>query len=379
MGGRRQEAGPGTPLRHLSKHKMLRDNPRRKSNCTDKSFRLPFAVCRLPSCLLIVAICVLTAGPRAFAQGNAWVRQPAGTLAWLHSVFFFDQNRGWVVGSRGSLLATEDGGRSWKARPRPSEDVLVDIYFVDEFNGWVVCERNVYDLKTKDEPRTYLMNTTDGGEHWKRVNIRGLDANARLVRAFFRPSGRGWTFGEGGAIYTSPDSGASWVRFQAPTRHLLLGGTFIDNDRGWLVGAGATILQTSDGGETWHHSPLAGAKNIRLNSASFVNNRLGWTVGSGGSVYRTVNGGRTWQAQNSGVSADLLDVKFLDAFEGWAVGAEGTLIYTNDGGSRWTVEQSGTTHPLERVFFTDRTHGWAVGFGGTILAYVPAEALELRK
>jgi photosystem II stability/assembly factor-like uncharacterized protein len=87
-----------------------------------------------------------------------------------------------------------------------------------------------------------------------------------------------------------------------------------------------------------------------------------------------LNGGRTWQLQSSGVTADLNDVKFVDAQEGWAVGAEGTIIYTNDGGLNWTTERSGTEHPLERIFFVDRTHGWAVGFGGTVITYVRPQA-----
>jgi photosystem II stability/assembly factor-like uncharacterized protein len=300
-------------------------------------------------------------------------------MAWLHSVFFLDQNRGWAVGSKGALLATEDGGRSWKAKPRPSDDVLRDIYFSDERNGWLVCERNVYELKTKEDPRTYLMNTKDGGEHWNRVSIDGVDVDARLVRAVFRPRGRGWVFGEHGAIFKSRDWGENWIKLQSPTRNLLLGGAFIDDYRGWLVGAGSTILQTSDGGETWHRSKLPDAKDVRFTATSFVDNRVGWAVGSAGNVYRTVNGGRTWQAQNSTVSADLLDVKFLDALEGWAVGAEGTIVYTHDGGLNWRAEPSGTTHPLERVFFANRTHGWAVGFGGTIVAYVRAEPPGLRR
>ena len=337
-----------------------------------KGLLLPSAVCHL----FLTALLATTLTPQALAQG-AWKHQSSGSLAWLHSVFFLDQNRGWAVGSKGALLATEDGGRSWKAKPRPNEDVLRDIYFADELNGWVVCERNVYELKTKEDPRAYLMNTTDGGENWNRVDI-AVDIDARLVRAIFSPSGRGWAFGEFGAVFTSRDSGANWTRLHSPTRHLLLGGTFIDDYRGWLVGAGATILQTSDGGETWHLSQLPDAKGVRFTSTSFVDNRLGWAVGSGGSVYRTVNGGRTWQRQYTNVSADLLDVKFLDAAEGWAVGDEGTVIYTKDGGLHWTVQQSATTHPLERVFFASRTHGWAVGFGGTILAYVRAEAPKLR-
>ena len=296
----------------------------------------------------------------------------------MHGVFFVDQSHGWVVGSKGAFLATEDGGKTWTTRPRPSDDVLRDIYFSDPLNGWIVCERNIYQLKTKDDPRTYLLNTTDGGEHWERVTIPDLDVDARIVRAVFSPTGRSWVFGEGGAIYTSPQAGANWTRLKTPTRHLLLGGTFIDDNRGWVVGAGATILQTSDGGETWHLSQLLDAKGVRFNATSFVDDRLGWAVGSGGTVYRTINGGRTWQPQNSKVSSDLFDVKFLDSAEGWAVGSEGTVIYTLDGGLNWVPEPTGTTHPLERVVFADRQHGWAVGFGGTILNYVRAEAPRMR-
>ncbi len=337
-------------------------------------FLLPLLPAALSYCLLSALL-----ASAAAAQSGAWKRQPTGSLAWLHAVFFLDQHRGWVVGSRGTFLATADGGATWQVKPRPAEDVLRDIYFVDELNGWVVCERNVYDLKTKDEARTYLMKTSDGGANWKRVEFSGVNVDSRLVRAIFSPSGRGWAFGEGGAVYTSQEAGGKWVRIQLPTRHLILGGTFIDDYRGWLVGAGGTILQTSDSGETWQLSALLDAKDVRFTATSFPDNRRGWAVGSGGSVYRTINGGRTWSAQTSGVAADLLDVKFFDAFEGWAVGTDGTLIHTTDGGQLWTAEQSGTTHPLERVFFADRTHGWTVGFGGTILALVRAEAPRLNR
>ncbi|HKG79433.1 MAG TPA: hypothetical protein VKA78_08440, partial [Pyrinomonadaceae bacterium] len=42
----------------------------------------------------------------AFAQTGTWARQRTGTMSWLHSVFFLDQNRGWAVGSKGTLLRT---------------------------------------------------------------------------------------------------------------------------------------------------------------------------------------------------------------------------------------------------------------------------------
>ena len=327
----------------------------------------PTIMTSFPVSLLLL---VLVAFP-AVAQTGTWARQRTGTMSWLHSVFFLDQKRGWAVGSKGTLLRTLDGGETWQQRAASTEDVVRDIFFTDDQNGWMVCEVNAYQLKTNEDPRAYLMKTTDGGEHWKRIEIKGFDVDAILVRAVFNRNGRGWTFGEAGSIYTTHDSGDTWTKLRSPTRRLLLGGTFVDDDRGWIVGAGATIIQTSDGGDTWYQSTLPQVeKSVRFTATSFVDNRKGWAVGSAGSVYRTVNGGRTWQQQESTVDVDLFDVKFVDALEGWAVGAEGTIIHTNDGGEHWTTERSGTQHLLERVFFTDKNRGWAVGFGGTIVAYL---------
>jgi photosystem II stability/assembly factor-like uncharacterized protein len=333
----------------------------------------------MPTALKSVLLLLLVAFP-AFAQNGTWARQPAGTMAWLHAVYFIDQNRGWAVGSKGTVLQTLDGGNTWKPRGASTDDVVRDIFFTDEKNGWLVCEVNVYQLKTREDPRAYLMKTTDGGEHWKRIEIEGFDVDSILVRAVFSSNGRGWTFGEAGSIYTTRDSGDTWTKLQSPTRRLLLGGMFVDDDRGWIVGAGATIIQTSDGGETWYQSTLPQVeKSTRFTAATFVDNRKGWAVGSAGSVYRTVNGGRTWERQESTVPVDLFDVKFVDALEGWAVGAEGTIIHTVDGGEHWTTERSGTEHPLERVFFASRNRGWAVGFGGTVVAYLRGEAASASK
>lgn len=336
---------------------------------------LPTVFCRL-ILILLTAHCTLHT-----SSASSWQRQQTSSLAWLHAVFFIDQDRGWAVGSRGTLLATADGGKSWQAKSRPTTDVIRDVYFNDELTGWLVCERNTYQLKSNDEPLSYLMKTQDGGESWERIAIRGADA--RIMRAVFGREGRGWLFGEGGSIFSTHDSGATWIKKPTPTRYLLLGGTFIDERNGWLVGAGSTLLLTSDGGETWNHGRLQQTANVRFNSTSFVNARVGWAVGGGGAIYRTTNGGASWQALNSGVTTDLFDVKFLDSSEGWAVGAEGVVLHTTSGGLRWSTVRSGTPHALERIHFTDRTHGWAVGFGGTIIAYggpaTRVEAPRLRR
>ena len=346
---------------------------------------LPTVKHLLPS-LFCLSLLLLTANwllPTARAAG-AWTKQRSGSLAWLHAVYFLDEQKGWAVGGRGTLLSTDDGGTVWRASKRPTEDALRDVYFADEQNGWLVCERSIYDLKTKEEPRTYLLRTIDGGATWKQINVIGKDVDARLVRALFTDAGRGWAFGEEGALYTTRDGGDSWEKQRVPTRNLLLGGWFLDSQQGWLVGAGSTLLQTSDGGETWRTGTLLGtepvsarsdaSRRVRFNAASFVDRRRGWAVGTEGRVFKTTDGGRTWSAQNSSVQADLYDVKFLDELEGWAAGAQGTLLHTVDGGKVWRVVPSGTTHALERLCFAGRTRGWVVGFGGTIISYTPNAA-----
>ena len=206
--------------------------------------------------LLCSCLIVLSSVSHATAQSGSWVRQKAGTMAWLRSVFFHDQNRGWAAGSKGTLLHTTDGGQSWQVRANVGNDIIRDIFFLDQQTGWLVCEVNAYELKTKEEPRAYLMKTTDAGETWKRIELKGFDIDSILVRAVFSRGGRGWTFGENGAIYTTRDAGETWSPLHSPTRRLLLGGIFVDDDRGWIVGAGATIIQTSDGGDTWYQPRL---------------------------------------------------------------------------------------------------------------------------
>lgn len=328
---------------------------------TNASVRHGLRAKAIVSAVSLILILSLTANA-------AWTRQQSGTMAWLHAVFFLNERIGWVAGSSGTLLMTVDGGETWAALERPTEDTIRDIYFSDASMGWIVCERDIYKLRTKEEARAYLMKTVNGGRSWQRVSLGGADVDARLVRAIFTEGGRGWAFGEAGALYSTSDGGSSWSRHVPPTRYLLLGGTFLDRDHGWLVGAGATILQTYDGGETWRAGIVYG-KDVRFTAVSFVEPRIGWAVGSAGRIFMTLDGGRTWHAQNSPVQADLTDVKFLNASEGWAVGADGTLLHTTDSGIHWNVEQSGTTHPLERLFIAGQNRAWAVGFGGTILSY----------
>src|SRR5205085_5298902 len=225
---------------------------------------------------------------------------------------FVDGRRGCAVAGRGALLQTADGGEHWELRRPPAEDALEDVFFTDQRTGWVVCVRSAYAPMKKDEPRSYLLKTADGGETWARVDVTGAGEDLlQLARVRFADAERGWVFGEEGALYATADGGQTWTRLRVPTRHLLLGASLLDARQGWLVGAGSTLLQTTDGGVTWREGSASPSSSIRLNAVSFADARHGWAVGARGAVLATSDGGRTGGAQALGTESDLSDVKFF--------------------------------------------------------------------
>lgn len=293
-----------------------------------------------------------------------WTKQNSGTFAWLHSIYFLNENKGWIVGSQGTFLSTDDNGNSWKQSRRFTEDRIRDVYFADERNGWVLCERNIFNLGAASP--SYLMKTSNGGESWEKVEFgEGRD---RVARMFFTKSGYGYAVGESGVFFSMQDDKKTWKKTPIPSRYLLLDGNFTDDLHGAIVGGGRTILFTEDAGLTWNKAIVSGKSESKLNSIFFVNPRTGWAVGSNGKIYATANAGKFWREQTSNINKDLTDVYFTSASEGWAVGDAGAILYTRTAGSVWNAVESNARHKLEKVFFVGKK-GFAVGFGGTILVY----------
>src|SRR5215813_5778465 len=129
----------------------------------------------LVSCAVLCLAVAATTAAQEGANEGTWSRQTAGTMTWLRSVFFINAERGWAAGGKGTVLSTEDGGKTWKITFTSFDDVVRDVFFIDEKNGWLVVEANQYRLKTSEDPRAYLMKTSDGGKNWKRVELKGTD------------------------------------------------------------------------------------------------------------------------------------------------------------------------------------------------------------
>jgi hypothetical protein len=49
-------------------------------------------------------------------SGKTWTLSPTGQTAPLRALHFIDEERGWAVGSLGTILSTTDGGRNWRVQ-----------------------------------------------------------------------------------------------------------------------------------------------------------------------------------------------------------------------------------------------------------------------
>lgn len=311
----------------------------------------------LPLLFLLVAL---------FQTANAdWTKQKSNTLAWLHDVYFLNNQIGWIAGSSGTLLSTKDGGKTWEKNKNLNNDTFRQVYFTDDQNGWLLCERDLFALG-KNSP-SYLLKTADGGTTWERIEFTG-NQRKRITKIFFNKYDSGSAVGENGAFYAMSNDQKIWKPQPSPAKFLLSDGIFTGEWSGVIVGAGGSIFYTEDAGLSWLKASIFGEQNAKLSAVFFINQKTGWTVGAEGKVFQTINGGKVWREQKSNVVKDLKSVFFVNTAEGWAVGSEGTMLHSTTAGNVWTAVDSNAKHNLEKVTFVGNK-GWAVGFGGTILSF----------
>lgn len=332
--------------------------------------------------LVLLTICFLA----AYAQDNAssatdeWVAQNSGVLNRLHGVFFADRKQGWIVGSNGLLLTTNNGGEKWERRAAINREVLRDIYFLDPQRGFVLGEYTVFNRPSSDIPksRAFMLASSDSGKTWNDLSLVDdglkLDDPKRysglgILRMIFVDDRVGWACGEAGLMLVTRNAGRTWQRQPLPINKLFFDVSALDESNAWTAGGGGVILRTVDGGKNWNEQLTGTTKTLR--GIHFIDAKRGWAVGSGGAIITTTNGGNRWQAQVSGTEENLNTVYFASKTEGWAAGDRSVLLHTIDGGTHWERIALKTRSDLTRFFFIAPDCGWLIGTNGAIFKYQP--------
>jgi photosystem II stability/assembly factor-like uncharacterized protein len=211
--------------------------------------------------------------------GDTWQPQTSGVYDLLVSTQFTDANKGWAVGEAGVVLHTVNGGATWSSTIVPSDSTEhQSVFFLDEQRGWVVG--------AVDES-ALLIQTLNSGASWKTVLHDTSYGPMRCVQ--FIDASTGWVGGMGGVILKTQDGGATWTQqFKANDGDQVRGLYFHNAQIGWAIGLKNKFLYTSNGGAVW--DSVATPVSKRLTDVHFIDAENGWAITSAGGTGSSTKG-----------------------------------------------------------------------------------------
>jgi photosystem II stability/assembly factor-like uncharacterized protein len=201
----------------------------------------------------------------------------------IESVFFVNEQYGWICGDKGMIEKTEDGGVTWKQQVTPTDLRINKIHFINSLEGWATGGE-----RRGEELRSILLRTSDGGTKWSVID----EEEAKdLSPVFFTSPHHGCGINDDNSIVCTQD-GRKWaVTFADKEAKRKRDIFFLSDKEGWV--AGDSIWHTTDGGETWQMQFSPPDQSQYFERVLFLNKHLGWAQRLD-SVWRTTDGGQTW-------------------------------------------------------------------------------------
>jgi photosystem II stability/assembly factor-like uncharacterized protein len=196
----------------------------------------------------VQASAVVTVADLALTQGKLCSGANSGGWCWqnplpqgnsITDVAWADDLVGWVVGDRGTILKTTDGGATWVAQASGTDTMLVAVAAVDVNVVWIAGERGL------------VLRSTDGGATWRGF-ATGVDLNVASISAL--NTNVAWVANETGTAVTG-DGGTTWRRIVGPSFGQLAQTSLT---RVWTVNhwvSHVELQHSSDAGQTWTTAP----------------------------------------------------------------------------------------------------------------------------
>lgn len=245
--------------------------------------------------------------------GQTWTTISTGVKATFNSIWFTDNNTGYISNDAGSLLKTFDQGATWNIIFTNSGNVP-KIIFANSLVGYAILDKGIGNY--------LIIKTTDGGNHWAIVSqhqwkIYGLDVlspDTVFMSVFDDPN-------LSGEIWASYNGGSSWNLLQsgdfdpscikALSKLNILEGTY-----------DSFIYTTTDGGISWDTHSVPGTV---YNDMAFVSDVTGWMAGE--NIVKTTDDGNSWTVEVPfSYNRFFRSIKFPSGDTGFAVGDSG-IIY----------------------------------------------------
>lgn len=209
--------------------------------------------------------------------------------SWLNSVYFLNENTGYIAGYNGTLMKTTNGGIIWDQQVIGTTFYLNDIYFTNLNTGYISGQNGI------------LKKTTNAGSNWFDLQTGvGSDINS----IFFRNDNTGYIAGYNGYIGKTTNAGSNWSLQQLSFAITTVDWTsiyFADDNTGYAVGQQVVEFKTTNAGLNWFFQLPIEVGN--LESVYFTSPDTGYATGVdfyGGLILKTSNGGQITGIQKIG-------------------------------------------------------------------------------
>jgi photosystem II stability/assembly factor-like uncharacterized protein len=324
--------------------------------------------------LLLIIVCYT----QAYAQEDQfWEQLPSPTSNWLNNLHFVDSLNGWACGEAGTIIHTNNGGKSWTIQNSGVNTYMIDIFFLNNNLGWALFWTDTIPFTTR------IIKTTNGGTDW--INDNNLFEDTFFKSIYFIDSLNG--FMGGPPIVRTSDGGSSWIAantFDVDTLPPDISGLplldirFYNHQYGFACGGyldfAGVIWWTTDSGLNW------AAKGVGPDPVSdlYIWDSLN-VIGLAGDpeglfgigLIRTTDGGSIWSFNELNIFGETFGMSFRTSSEGWAAAGD-KFINSTDSGSTWIDYPTPGSTVIKDLVFTDSLTGYAVGDDGVILKYIPS-------
>jgi photosystem II stability/assembly factor-like uncharacterized protein len=228
----------------------------------------------------------------------------------LHGVMLAVANTGprlVAAGERGTVLLSDDAGKTWRQVTTPVQVSLVAIQFVNANTGWVVGNLGV------------VLHTTDGGETWSK-QFDGIQAADMVAKAASTPE---------------EHTAAQRLISDGPDKPFL-NLYFEDELNGYIIGAYNLIFKTSDGGKSWQtwQKHVTNPKGLHLYGLRPAGGSL-FLVGEQGILFRSTDHGETFKPIASPYKGSFFGLVVSKSGQFVIYGLRGNAFWSGNQGHTW--------------------------------------------